>query len=77
MQYGYLINGVKNWTVSDNIDNAKHTGKPTQDCGGEIASAPSGFQYDPTRSEGTFQEEFTAAKLDLALWAIKEPLPGQ
>lgn len=77
MQYGYLVDGVKDWTVAENIDNAKHSGAPSQDCGGVLASAPGGFQYDPARSEGNFQAEFAAAHLDLALWAIKDPQPGQ
>lgn len=77
MQYGYLIDGVKDWTVTENIDNAKHSGNPTQDCGGVVATAPGGFQYNPARAQGSFQPEFNAAHLNLALWAIKDPLPGK
>lgn len=77
MQYGFAVDGVRNWTVTGNIDEATHTGSPSVDCGGLTASAPAGFLYDPARAEGTFQPEFTAAHLDLALWAIVSPRPGE
>ena len=75
MQYGYAVDGVENWTVMENTDLASHSGTPTVDCGGTIASAPAGFQYHSDRADGTFQKDFTEADLDLALWAIEEPQP--
>ena len=77
MQYGFIVDGVTDWTVTGNIDEATHTGSPGVDCGGIFASAPAGFQYNSARAEGTFQPEFTEARLDLALWAIVSPRPGE
>ncbi len=64
------VGGVTEWTVTGNIDEASHTGRPSVDCGGVLASPPAGFLYTPARSKGTFQPEFKPAKLDLALWAV-------
>jgi hypothetical protein len=63
MQYGFAVDGVRDWTVTGNIDEAAHTGSPGVDCGGIYASAPAGFQYNSARAEGTFQPEFTEAHL--------------
>jgi parallel beta-helix repeat protein len=73
MQYGYAMDGVADWTVTGNIDEATHTGQPSQACGNLLASAPAGFQYNSARSQGTFQPEFAEARLDLALWAVVSP----
>lgn len=75
MQYGFAVDGVRDWTVTDNVDSATHSGTPTVGCGGIVASPPAGFQLHSNRAAGTFQQEFTEANLDLALWAIEEPLP--
>ena len=77
MQYGFAVDGVRAWTVTANVDEATHTGSPSVDCGGRYASAPAGFLFNPARAEGTFQPEFTGAQLDLALWAIVSPRPGE
>jgi hypothetical protein len=77
MQYGFAVDGVRDWTATGNVDEAAHTGSPGVDCGGLYASAPAGFQYNPARAEGSFQPEFTEAHLDLALWAIVSPRPGE
>jgi hypothetical protein len=77
MQYGYVVDGVREWTVTGNVDEARHTGTPSVPCGNLLASAPAGFLYYPARSDGIFQPEFTAAQLDLALWAIVSPRPGE
>jgi parallel beta-helix repeat protein len=77
MQYGFIVDDVREWTVTGNIDESTHTGTPSVDCAGVIASPPAGFQYNPARSGGTFQPEFRAAQLDLALWAIVSPRPGE
>ncbi len=77
MQYGFIADGVKDWTVTGNVDEATHTGTPSVDCAGVIPSRPAGFLYNPARATGTFQPEFKAANLDLALWAIVSPRPGQ
>jgi hypothetical protein len=77
MQYGYAVDGVRDWTVTGNLDESTHTGTPYSACGSLLASAPAGFQYDPAHSDGTFQPEFAPAQLDLALWAITAPRPGE
>jgi hypothetical protein len=75
IQYGFIVDGVRDWTVVDNVDESTHIGTPTGDCNGQIASSPAGFQYYPPRAEGIFQPEFVPANLELALWAIKDPVP--
>jgi parallel beta-helix repeat protein len=77
MQYGYAVSGVADWTVTGNTDAARHAGKPTVACGTTVAGKPAGFQINADTATGTFQREFTAARLDLALWAIVDPRPGQ
>ncbi len=77
MQYGFIADGVKDWTVTGNVDESTHVGTPSVDCAGVTASRPAGFLYNPARATGTFQPEFKAANLDLALWAIASPRPGQ
>lgn len=77
MQYGFAVSGVTDWTVTDNRDESKHIGTPSNPCGDRVASKPKGFQRDPKRSSGTFQPEFTSANLELALWAIVKPKPGE
>lgn len=76
MQYGFAVDGVRDWTVTDNTDLATHSGTPTVDCRGRAASSPAGFQYHGARAQGVFQSEFTEADLELALWAIEEPRPA-
>jgi hypothetical protein len=77
MQYGFVVDGVADWTVTGNIDEAKHSGKPSVDCGGRVASPPAGFLYNAQRAQGVFQPEFAQGQLDLALWAIVAPRPGE
>lgn len=77
MQYGFAVDGVTDWTATDNVDEATHSGRPTVDCRGTIASAPTGFQFYPPRADGVFQPEFEQAFLELALWAIPSPRPGE
>ncbi len=77
MQYGFAVDGVKDWTVLDNIDESNHIGIPTVHCRGQVPSKPSGFQYYLPRAEGTFQEEFQEAHVELALLAIVDPKPGE
>jgi hypothetical protein len=75
MQYGFAVDGVRDWTVTGNTDRATHSGKPTVNCRGVVASRPAGFQYFKARALGVFQPEFAAASLELALWASVEPRP--
>ncbi len=73
MQYGYAVDGVRDWTVLDNVSAATHSGTPSVDCRGQVASPPAAFQYSPQRAQGSFQPEFVDAFVELALWAI----PGE
>jgi hypothetical protein len=75
MQYGFAVDGVRDWTVTGNVDLATHSGNPTVECNGQVASPPAGFQYHSARAEGVFQSEFREASLELALWAIEDPPP--
>ncbi|MFO7584241.1 MAG: right-handed parallel beta-helix repeat-containing protein, partial [Anaerolineales bacterium] len=77
MQYGFIADGVRDWTVLDNRSEATHSGSPTVDCRGRVAALPAAFQYHPPRADGVFQSEFSQASLELALWAIRSPLPGE
>ncbi len=76
MQYGFAADGVRDWTVTGNVDLATHSGDPTIACNGRVASPPAGFQFHSARAEGVFQPEFEEASLELALWAIEDPPPG-
>jgi hypothetical protein len=75
MQYGFAVDGVRDWTVTGNVDLATHSGNPTIGCNEQLASPPAGFQFHSARAHGTFQPEFTEASLELALWAIEDPTP--
>ena len=73
MGYGYAVNGVTNWSVTSNVDNARHTGTPVRSCAGVLPSAPGAFQIARNHSSGTFQSDFTDATLDAALFAFGDP----
>jgi hypothetical protein len=77
VQYGFVASGVKDWTVTGNRDESTHIGTPTNPCGSSIAANPAGFIYDPRYAKGDFQPEFNKGVLDLALWAIVKPKPGE
>lgn len=77
MQYGFALDGVKDWKVGGNSDFSTHTGIPALDCAGKVASAPAGFQWDPAHVQAELQPEFAHAQLDLALWSIISPRPGE
>lgn len=56
MQSGYAVDGVRGWTVTDNIDEVIHTGSPSVDCRGEPHQGPpfsrsslAGTSHVPTR----------------------------
>eukprot|EP00978_Attheya_sp_CCMP212_P027959 scaffold95153_cov42-Attheya_sp.AAC.2 len=65
MQYGFAVDGVRNWTVMGNIDKANHVGTPLRSCGGSnLSSPPGGFLLDRTTSRGNFQTEFQNTNLE-------------
>lgn len=72
-QYGFLVDGVRDWTVVGNRSEATHAGTPELDCRGRVPSAPAAFLIDRSRAQGTFQGEFRDGRLELALWTVRAP----
>ncbi len=58
MGYGFVVDGVKNWTVTGNSDNSSHVGTPGTGCAGNRMPEPKGFLINRGRSAGTFQDSF-------------------
>jgi hypothetical protein len=58
MGYGFVVDGVKNWTVTGNSDNSSHVGTPGTGCAGNKMPEPRGFLINRDRSEGAFQDSF-------------------
>src|SRR6266576_3790061 len=75
MQYGLAVDGVRDWTVTGNQDLATHSGTPTGQCYGQVASPPAAFQFYRPRSQGTFQPEFADAIVEFAVGAIVDAGP--
>jgi Tol biopolymer transport system component len=75
MQYGFAVDGVRDWTVTGNQDFATHSGTPSGACNGQVASAPAGFQIYRARAQGTFQPEFADAVVEFAVGAINDQGP--
>jgi parallel beta-helix repeat protein len=69
--YGYAVNGVSNWTVTNNIDQARHIGVTSTGCGQASVDRPAGFQYQ-TIASTTLQSEFVPATIYWLL-GISEP----
>ena len=64
MAYGFVVSGVEDWTVTGNVDLSTHLIPEVEgDCFGYVVDHPTGFQYNPLTSSGTFQPEFEAAVL--------------
>lgn len=55
MGYGFVVDGVEDWTVVDNTDRSTHVGTPEGGCD---MPPPQGFLINGDRSVGTFQSEF-------------------
>ena len=70
MQYGFAVDGVREWTVTGNQDLAIHSGTPFAACNGQAPSPPAGFQFYRPRAQGTFQPEFADAFLEFAVGSI-------
>jgi len=68
--YGYAVNGVRDWTVLDNLDYSRHVGAIRAGCGGP-PDLPDGFQYQSVTSS-TLQAEFSYANLTYVL-GVSEP----
>lgn len=59
MGYGYVVNGVNDWTVMNNTSTATNIGTPTNSCDSKTLPPPMAFAIQQNTSEGTFQPEFT------------------
>jgi len=70
--YGYPVNGVRDWTVSGNVDNSTHVGLIRAGCGGPPTD-PDGFQYQLAESS-TLQPEYFPASLTYVLGVSEPPM---
>ncbi|MGE5333917.1 MAG: hypothetical protein ACM3N4_04390, partial [Nitrososphaerota archaeon] len=71
--YSFPVNGVRDWTVSGNIDLASHTVLPGPGCGG-LPSAPGGFQYQQA-SSSHLQSGYAHASLTYLLGVYQPGTP--
>jgi hypothetical protein len=74
MAYGFVVSGVEDWTLTGNVDLSTHLiPEEEADCFGEAVDPPSGFQYNPLTSSGTFQSEFEPAILGFTneMWTFQ------
>ncbi len=67
--YGYAVNGVRDWTVTGNVDTARHVGVPGSGCIGSSAG-PDRFQFDVALSS-SLQPEFRGAALTDVLGVVE------
>jgi hypothetical protein len=72
-QYGFVVDAVRDWTVTGNRSDATHAGTPVNGCRERLASPPAAFLFERSRVSGTFQEEFRDGVVELALWAVRVP----
>lgn len=70
--YGYAVNGVTNWTVTGNLDHARHVGSPGLGCSGG-QPAPAGFQVQ-SATTSTLQPEFQQTQLQYLLGVSEPPI---
>jgi hypothetical protein len=67
MHYGFVANGVADWTVVGNVSLATHAGVPEAACGFPAPSAPAPFLKDARHAGWTFQPEFVDGQVDALL----------
>jgi hypothetical protein len=67
MHYGFVANGVADWTVLANVSLATHGGVPESVCGFPTPAAPSAFLKDARHAGWTFQHEFEDGHVDALL----------
>jgi len=65
MGYGFVVNGVRDWTVTGNTDLSHHVGTPTTGCR-RTNSPPAGFQAQVAESS-TLQPQFVSSELSSVL----------
>ena len=72
MGYGFAVSGVKNWTVTGNVDRSTHVGYVSgSNCSEMLPPQPNGFQSAAV-SGSTLQSEFVPAASLNALLDISE-----
>jgi parallel beta-helix repeat protein len=74
MGYGYAVNGVRDFTVSGNVDTSHHVGAIGNGCNG-LPSEPKGFQVQ-NQTGSTLQSQFTTATLGYLLAITENPASG-
>lgn len=72
-QYGFVVDAVRDWTVTGNRSEATHAGVPANECRGRLASPPAAFLIERSRADGVFQEEFRDGVVELAVGAVPTP----
>jgi hypothetical protein len=68
--YGYAVSGVRDWTVTGNLDRARHVGAVVPGCAG-VPSLPGAFQRQKATTS-VLQGEFRDANVTGAL-SVTEP----
>ena len=72
MGYGFAVSGVKDWTVTGNVDHSTHVGfVKGSNCSGSVPPQPRGFQ-SAAISTTTLQPEFASAASLNALLDLDE-----
>ncbi len=67
MHYGFVANGVADWTVLGNVSLATHGGVPEAGCGFPTPAAPAPFLKDARHAGWTFQPQFVDGQVDALL----------
>jgi len=73
---GFVVDAVRDWTVTDDRSEGTHEGVPALDCRGRLASPPAPFLIDRDRSSGTFQDDLRDGNVELAFRAVPTPESG-
>ena len=68
MGYGFVIDGVSDWTVTGNSSGATHSGDTGNGCDGTATDSPTDFLMHGSHAAGTFQDEFEEKFGEGALW---------
>lgn len=77
MGYGFPVSGVKDWTVTGNVDNSTVEPLETiaEDCFGVPVDPPSAFLMRGSASAGTFQDEYAAGTITFSNeWWPRDPV---
>ncbi|WP_265569169.1 right-handed parallel beta-helix repeat-containing protein [Streptomyces hygroscopicus] len=73
MGYGFVANGVQNWTVTGNVDNSTHVGYVSAtNCSGTPAAQPSGFQSGNVTGNSSLQSNFVSSPNLTSLLGLTE-----